>query len=473
MTLVTPLHVSAVTPIRIVATLNATTTTLLDLEKRVKSPRMRREYSLRGARVVAVVGALGLGALSASASASAHLALSHAKTPSATPSLGPDGVVSPAIVAENRLPGTSSWHVPAHDDPNLIQGFANTTFASDGQSVKLYVTTRSARFKVIAYRMGWYQGHGARQIWASPLEHGRIQPACLLTRSTNTVSCTNWSLSLDVSLTTAFVPGDYLFKLIGGTRAVSYVPLTIWDPHSTATYVVMNRSFVEQGWNTFGGFSFYQGVGPCILDTSTYPPCNRARAVSFDRPYDSGFGSSDFLTNEYPLVQLMEREGLDVTYITDVTLSEHPTLLSHHRALLSLDHDETWTYAERVAVEHAVAHGLNVVYFGAAAMVRHVRLQASSFGPASVEVDYRNALEDPLNGVASPMQVTGNTWERPPTNWSPLPQIGVQYSGYLTPGASAPMVITAPSSWVFAGTGLKKDSSLPGVIASDFDHVIT
>jgi hypothetical protein len=34
------------------------------------------------------------------------------------------------------------------------------------------------------------------------------------------------------------------------------------------------------------------------------------------------------------------------------------------------------------------------------------------------------------------------------------------------------MVITDASSWVFRGTGLRAGSSLPGVIASDFDHAI-
>ena len=216
----------------------------------------------------------------------------------------------------------------------------------------------------------------------------------------------------------------------------------MWNPSSTAAYVVMNRSLVEQGWNTYGGYSYYAGVGPCILDDVSYPPCNRARVVSFDRPYDTGTGSSDFLTNEYPLVRLMEKEGLDVTYISDVTLSQYPTLLLHHKVLLSLDHDETWTYSERVAVQNAVAHGVNVVYFGAAAMVRHARLESSSLGADREEVDYRDAAEDPLNGVGSPMQVTGNTWESPPADWSPIGQIGEEYSGYLSPGVYAPMVIS-------------------------------
>ena len=64
-------------------------------------------------------------------------------------------------------------------------------------------------------------------------------------------------------------------------------------------------------------------------------------------------------------------------------------------------------------MKNAVAHGVNVVYFGAAAMVRHARLESSPLGPDREEVDYRDAYEDPLNGVGNPMQVTGNTWETP------------------------------------------------------------
>ncbi len=382
-------------------------------------------------------------------------------------------ITSPAIIAENARPGTTAWHITPGASPTAIQGFATTTDAAPGSIVHLYVSSEQPHFRVEAFRMGWYQGKGARLVWVSPPETGVVQPACGLDTTVNMVSCTNWSLSVSVPITSAFVPGDYLLKLDAGPSAQSYILLTVWDPSSTATYVIMNRSLVEQGWNTYGGYSFYAGVGPCIIDSSSYPVCNRARVVSFDRPYDTSYGSSDFLTNEYPLVALAEREGLDVTYITDITLSEHPTLLAQHRALLDLDHDESWTYAERLAVQNAqVSHGLNVVYFGAAAMVRHVRLEPSILGPDQQEVDYRNSYEDPLLAHGNPMQVTGNTWESPPSSWSPLSQIGTQYSGYLSPGNYVPMTVSDPTSWVFAGTGLTQGSSIPNAIASDVNHVI-
>jgi len=394
-------------------------------------------------------------------------------TTTAPTSPGPDGIRSQGVIAENAKPGSSGWLINQNVSPTAIQGFATSTQAELGQTVNLYVTTQQPSFHVEAYRMGWYQGKGARLVWTSPTVKGINQPTCPRDTSINMVQCYTWKLTTSFVVTSAFTPGDYLLKLVAGPGAQSYIPLTVWDATSTATYVLVNRSMIEQGWNTYGGFSFYAGVGPCTIDQNPYPVCNRARVVSFDRPYDTGYGSSDFLTNEYPLIRLMEREGLDVTYVTDVTLATDPTLLSNHKVLLSLDHDETWTYSERLAVLRAQQHGLNVVFFGAAAMVRHARLEPSVMGLNRQVVDYRNYAADPLYAKGtSPNEVTGNTWESPPASWSPLGQIGVEYSGYLDPNLFVPMVVSDASSWVYAGTGLKNGSVLPHVIASDIDHVI-
>jgi hypothetical protein len=387
-------------------------------------------------------------------------------------SIGADGVQSRVIMDENALPGTTTWRISSNTSTTAIQGYANATNAQIGQNIVLYVNTKLPSYYIQAFRMGWYQGKGARLIWTSQRQRGIDQPACPVDHNINMVSCYNWKISAVMLVSEKFVQGDYLLKLVGSDGSSSYIPLTVWDPTGTSTYVVVNRSIIEQGWNAYGGYSFYAGTGPCIVDNSSYPVCNRARIVSFDRPYDTGNGSSDFLTNEYPLVALMEKEGLDVSYITDVTLASYPNVLAHHKVLISLDHDESWTYEERLALQTAQAHGLNAIFLGAAAMVRHVRLEPSILGLNRQVVDYRNSYEDPLNGKAPGGQVTGNTWESPPASWSPLPQIGVQYSGFLAPNVFVPMVVSDANSWVFHGTGLVNGSSLVNVVASDFDHVI-
>ena len=285
--------------------------------------------------------------------------------------LGPNGVESTAVTAENRRPGTTAWQISDEGVSGNIEGFADENYAAVGDEVDLYVSTTAPRFQVVAYRMGWYGGTGGRQVWSSPEVTGQVQPPCPLTPGVNMVSCDDWARSLVVPITTAFVPGDYVLKLIGSGGQQSYVPITIWDPKSHATYLIMARSFTEQAWNTFGGYSFYQGEGPCPAGSGSYPVCNRARVVSFDRPYADGNGESDFLTNEYPVVQFAEKDGLDVTYCTDLTVQENPTVLLQHKVLLSLGHDEVWTYGEREAAQTALSKGVNVVFFGAASVLRH------------------------------------------------------------------------------------------------------
>jgi hypothetical protein len=435
----------------------------------------RPNYVARRAVVVGVaaclLGGLVVGFVLATRAPSSGGSTPHGPSgPTAATHLGPDGEVASWVVAQNQLPGTTAWQIPASVPIGAIEGFANRNYASDGQRVGFYVNTRAPTYHVDAYRMGYYQGKGAHLVWSSGVLHGRVQPSCTLTPGINLVSCADWRRSFNVVLSRAFVQGDYLFKLAAGGRAEAYVPLTVWDTSSHATYLIMNRTFVEQGWNTFGGFSYYQGEGACAPGVPVYPVCNRARVVSFDRPYDTGAGASDFMGDEYPLIRFCEQHGLDVAYATDVTMTEHPELMANHRVLLSLGHDESWSYQERVGLVRAMDHGLNVIFFGAASVLRHVRLQASPLGPDREEVDYRDPTEDPWRG--SPMEVTGNTWSSPPTNWSGEPMVGEVYSGYLNPGLTAPMVVTDPSSWVFKGTGLHGGSVLPHVIASDIDHFV-
>lgn len=446
-----------------------------------RSRRLNRRFRTALTLLLAVVTTAVLVSCSsggaASSSTRTHAPARATSHPTATQTaepatfLGADGVESRAIIAENRRPGTSAWRI-TNPGAGMIEGFADHNYAQQGDTVGLYVSTDQSSFVATAYRMGWYGGAGAREVWQSAPLTGVNQPACPVTPTTNMVSCDNWTRSVSVTLTSAFVPGDYLIKLTANDNAQSYIQLTVWQPTSDATYLLLNRSMVEQGWNTFGGYDYYQGTGPCILDHDGYPPCNRARVVSFDRPY-AGDGSNDFLTSEYPIVEFMEQEGLDVTYCTDICLSEHPTFLLQHKALVDTDHDETWTNSEREAVLNAANAGVNMAFFGAATLVRHARLEPSPLGADREEVDYRDSSEDPLDAQGTdPADVTGNTWSSPPASWDAESFLGQIYSGYLHPGVpNASMTVYDANSWFFQGTGLGNGAQIPSVINSDIDHL--
>jgi hypothetical protein len=374
---------------------------------------------------------------------------------------GPDGVEARWVIEENKSPGTTEWHLAPHESGPSINGFANLTAASAGQRVTLYVTTQALRYHVSAYRIGYYGGTGGRLVWRSAELRGVAQPACTLTTGVNMVACDNWAASVTLTLGPRFVQGDYLFKLVADPGQQSYVPLTVWGPASHATYVVQNSVLTWQGWNSWGGYDMYGGAPPG--QTPQY--ASRALVESFDRPYANGSGAADFMALEYPLVYWAEEHGLDVTYWTDVTFSEHPGLLADHRCLLTLGHDETWTLPERNGVVRARTEGVNVVYFGASPVLRHARLQASPLGPDREEVDYRDQTADPIYAT-DPGDATGNTWAEPPADAPPSEVVGDTYQGY---GLDDPMVVTDAAAWPFAGTGAVDGEQLDGVEAGDYD----
>src|SRR5438105_9180275 len=70
------------------------------------------------------------------------------------------------IVAENQLPGTpqSTWGVSGAGDAT-IQGFATDISVDHGQTVSFKVNDSArAPYHVDIYRLGYYQGNGARLV---------------------------------------------------------------------------------------------------------------------------------------------------------------------------------------------------------------------------------------------------------------------------------------------------------------------
>jgi hypothetical protein len=382
--------------------------------------------------------------------------------------LGPDGVEARWVIEQNELPGTTAWRITTPQQPDAIMGYASRVQARLGQRVTLYVSTVAPEFKVEAFRMGYYQGKGGRLVWQSKELPGTVQPSCPVTPGIYMVQC-DWSPSLTFTVTKAFVQGQYLLKLVGSGGQQSYVPLTIWDPSSHATYVLMAGVLTWQVFNPFGGYDLYEGQPPGLKG---YPYPTRSRVVSFDRPYATSYGNgaASFLGNEYPLIYYAEEHGLDVTYWTDITLAEHGNLLANHTVLISPGHDEEWSLRMRNAVLAARAKGVNLIFFGASPILRKVRLQASPLGPDMEVVNYRDPTADPLYGKDD-AEVTQNWWGQPPADAPASQIVGDSYVGFNNV-QSFPLVVSDASSWLFAGTGLHDGSTVPGVLFTDFDQYV-
>jgi len=385
----------------------------------------------------------------------------HLNDPTASGGAGAvDGIKARWVQAENAKPGTSDWRISDAGKDGQLEGYADKVSAQLGETVRLFISTKETGYHVEAYRVGYYGGLGGRLVWKSAELPGRVQDPAQRDKQTNKVEAP-WQPSLSVQLTNVWTPGVYLFKLVGDSGVQHYVPLTIRDDRSTAAFVIQNSVTTWQAYNLWGGYDLYEGKnGSGGSDFE-----HRARVVSFDRPYQMGAGSGDFLGNEFPLISLVESLGLDVTYWTDVDLHERGAQLLHHKALLTLGHDEYWSPQMRTGAEQARDQGVNLAFFGANAVFRKIRFQPSQLGTDRQEVDYKSAREDPMNGIDN-AAVTVD-WRLPPISKPESTLIGDFYD--CNP-VKADMVVGDPSAWVYAGTGLDKVDRLKNLVGPEYDR---
>ncbi len=84
------------------------------------------------------------------------------------------------VVCENSKPGSppSKWDVGGNDDAT-IQGFATDISVNVGGTIALQDQDRLRRTPSTIYRLGYYQGNGARQIATLDTDPAADQPTCL------------------------------------------------------------------------------------------------------------------------------------------------------------------------------------------------------------------------------------------------------------------------------------------------------
>ena len=360
------------------------------------------------------------------------------------------------VVAENSLPGDRQWWIKHLGAPDAVMGYAGRASVLPGEPVHLYVSTTSREFTVKAFRMGWYGGDLARRVWESGPVRGHRQRPAARKPETNTVHA-QWGLSLTVP-THGWPAGSYLLRLDAESGAQRYVPLTVRSADTAGKVVIKNGVSTWQAYNMWGGYDLYLGPGAGYSD--------RAFAVSLDRPYDKE-GALLFMVYERKLVNLAERLGVPLAYLSSMDLATDPHALDGASALISPGHDEYWTPQERAHVTAARDAGVNLAFLGANAMFRRIRLEPTGLGPNRVVVCYKTSYQqDPMYGKDNAL-VT-NDFREPPHPDPESSLTGTLYEGYP---AVADYVVAAPGAWMFAGTGARKGTRFRGLVGIEYDRV--
>ncbi|HEV3170521.1 MAG TPA: DUF4082 domain-containing protein [Actinocrinis sp.] len=357
------------------------------------SPNVSRARQYVFAVVLALVAALAVPAAPAAAS-------------------DPCGAGSNPIVCENSQPGTpmSDWYSPnAWGD---IAGFPTTTSVSPGGTVNFKISSPTT-YTIEIYRLGWYGGDGARLMPTSPTTTFGVvsQPACDTQTSTGMVDCGNWRVTNSWAVPSTAVSGVYIaaFDQTGGAGYMPY-PFVVNNPSSHSDIVVQTDDETWQAYNTWGpgNADLYVGSGPA--------PDGRDYSVSYNRPMDVA-GDNGVFGSEYGMIQWLERNGYDTSYLSGVDVSTQGSLLLNHKIFMSDGHDEYWDQQQWNAATSARAAGVNLAFFSGNDVFWRTQLQPSiADGAANRTVDEYKMTKmefNPPDGVADPSGTWTGTWMDP------------------------------------------------------------
>lgn len=394
------------------------------------------------------------------------------------------------VAAENQRPGSADWLLTRPALGREIEGYASATSVDRGGAIQFFVHTAEPGFVLEVFRIGWYQGLGARRVagpWTLP---GTVQDMPEMDVATGLVDC-DWRVSHTLVTATPgdpddWVSGVYLARLTAsGSGAQSYIVFVVRDDRRAAQLLVQLPVTTYQAYNAWGGKSLYHWGSSGQ---------QRAQKVSFNRPYAAngqnpaaayGVGAGEFLTNVQPhpdrygpanagwdvnMVRWLEREGLDLAYGTNLDTHASPALLQRHRGWLSIGHDEYWTWEMRHQVQAARDAGVNLGFFSANSAYWQVRLEPSPATGAAdrIMVCHKKAKKDPLAAQGDSTRLT-DKWRSPTVNLPEEALIGVMY--VADPVIDGDVVVAAPEHWVFAGTGLRAGDRLPGLLGYEVDCV--
>jgi Domain of unknown function (DUF4082)/Bacterial Ig-like domain/Bacterial Ig domain len=328
------------------------------------------------------------------------------------------------ISCENSLPGTSrsQWDISSGDGAT-IAGFADPFSVDLGGTINFKIESPASSYNIDIYRMGYYGGDGARLITSlTPnISVSQNQPACNTNTATGLVDCSNWGISASWTVPTTLVSGVY-FAHIYRTDASSdanQIPFVVRDDSSHSDILFKTDDETWEAYNAWGGYSLYAGNATDTLKRPTSLDAGRAEQVSYDRPFSTRFGTpygqDFFFYAEFPMIEFLEENGYDVSYIDQGTLAspQGASLIEQHKVLVAAGHDEYWSAQEVANVTAARNAGVNLAFFTGNEVYWTTRWGSDAAGESGrTLITYKESLDSAQTDPDDPPTWTG-AWDDP------------------------------------------------------------
>ena len=359
---------------------------------------------------------------------------------------------------ENAKPGVkmtaAEWKTL---DLSAAEGSAlwlNQTAVSCGATVDIHAALYTSNSTPIsdvprtfaAWRIGYYNGAGAREVWrSSPIKLKKR--SATISREATRYTEADWPTTTTFTVGSNWTPGFYLiisFSAFG--QIENAAPLIVRSPIGSSKLVMMQSFLTWQMYNSFGGRSGYLGPGK---DGNTDED-ERSRLVSFDRPL-VGSGSYSIQRDAIPFIQFVEKQGINVDEESDLDINQWPSITTKYAGVIIGGHAEYFTHRMFETFIAARNNGTNIAILGGNTAYWQTRLEPSKYGPDRHAIMYRTATEDPNHNLDQVTIEFGN--ERintPPSLISGEQTSGVHVFGTENP-VSIPLWLHIPKDVPIAG----------------------
>ena len=377
-----------------------------------------------------------------------------------------------SVQAENQKEGSTDWQLTRVriDNTNCrspwVEGYCSKQSVAADETIEFMVSLdRPGRCRLEIFRMGYYQGRGARLMHSTEFE-ARPQP--LPTAGPKRLMECNWEPSSKLQIPGHWKSGVYLGRLTRvphkNSEAAwqSYIIFIVRDDRP-ADFLFKCSDNTWQAYNRWPNrFSLYDDGSKRDWTSGA------AVDVSFDRPYGKyrqiydnpqSVGSGEFLCWEFPMAYWMEKEGYDVTYCSQADMLT-PDRGSKCKCLLSIGHDEYWDLAEYHATRALIDSGVSALFLSGNSLCWVTPMTSSTDGRAHRVI----TRAGPYSGYAGHVPEDGSKF----TVTGPDEGLIMGARNVSPVNGGGDWIVTKPGHWIFRGTKMKKGEAIPGLVGWEY-----
>jgi len=314
-----------------------------------------------------------------------------------------------SLKQENEMLGSFGWQVPQDMEAgDRILGYTSRSVLHSGATLQVHAASSTfggEDCKIRVFRLGWYGGTGARQVAMSEVIHVGFQnfwnKQSKKTSESVKEGC-DWPVVYTIKIPEDWYSGLYVIRLELDDNCAYLHPFWLTTPNPSGL-VLLFPTISWQARNWWGGASatHVHNGRPQKIRQLYYPI--GSTALSPLRPMFNPRGG-DALRWDYPFIRFIERNGIDIDYISDLDVENGIIDHSEIKKIITTGPSRYWTKKMPEWFENRVSSGVDYIHLGSEAgqhlvNVEHDGLKLNITPVKSKNSDFGERLENPLTNA--------------------------------------------------------------------------